>query len=133
MAFFSLGPPELKSKDFTTIKTNSSGEMVSRRKILSRSRDNLNSEVYVHEEEDVWYQKDKLFKVSRKTVFNQNTIIEHLTTKTDAPQFITVVNTLLAFCTISNRKLSAKKWKSSLQFKSISKLNEEKKTYDNSL
>lgn len=41
-------------------------DMVSRRKILSRSRDDLNMEQpYVpEEEEDVWYQKDKLFKVS---------------------------------------------------------------------
>lgn len=40
--------------------------MVSRRKILSRSRDDLSAEQpYVPEvEEDVWYQKDKLFKVS---------------------------------------------------------------------
>lgn len=36
--------------------------MVSRRKILNRSRDNLSAD---HEEEDIWYQKDKLFKVSR--------------------------------------------------------------------
>lgn len=35
--------------------------MVSRRKILSRSRDNLNVNL---EEEDVWHQKEKLFKVS---------------------------------------------------------------------
>lgn len=40
--------------------------MVSRRKILSRSRDDLSAEQpYMPEdEEDVWYQKDKLFKVS---------------------------------------------------------------------
>lgn len=40
--------------------------MVSRRKILSRSRDDLSSDQpYIkEEEEDVWYQKDKLFKVS---------------------------------------------------------------------
>lgn len=38
--------------------------MVSRRKILSRSKDDLNMETFTHEEEDVWYQKDKLFKVS---------------------------------------------------------------------
>lgn len=37
--------------------------MVSRRKILSRSRDNLSID---QEEEDVWYQKDKLFKVRVK-------------------------------------------------------------------
>lgn len=44
-------------------------EMVSRRKILSRSRDDLNlDQAYLQqqqeEEEDVWYNKDKLFKVS---------------------------------------------------------------------
>lgn len=49
-------------------------EMVSRRKILSRSRDDLNlDQAYLHqqqeEEEDVWYQKDKLFKVSTETRF----------------------------------------------------------------
>lgn len=41
--------------------------MVSRRKILSRSRDDLNLEhqyVQQEEEEDIWYQKDKLYKVS---------------------------------------------------------------------
>jgi hypothetical protein len=47
--------------------------MVSRRKILSRSRDDLNlDQVYIkqmEEEEDVWYQKEKLFKVSRVTFF----------------------------------------------------------------
>lgn len=42
--------------------------MVSRRKILSRSRDDLNlDQAYLQqqqeEEEDVWYNKDKLFKV----------------------------------------------------------------------
>ena len=38
------------------------GEMVSRRKILSRSRDDLHMEA-PPDEEDVWYQKEKLFKV----------------------------------------------------------------------
>jgi hypothetical protein len=38
--------------------------MVSRRKILSRSRDDLNLDAFVQQEEDVWYQKDKLFRVS---------------------------------------------------------------------
>lgn len=39
--------------------------MVSRRKILSRSRDDLNMDApFVQEEEDVWYQKEKLFRVS---------------------------------------------------------------------
>jgi len=37
--------------------------MVSRRQILSRSRDDLNLDVnFVEEEEDVWYNKEKLFK-----------------------------------------------------------------------
>ena len=46
---------------------SSSGEMVSRRKILSRSRDDLNhteAPAQTEEEEDVWYQKEKLYKVS---------------------------------------------------------------------
>ena len=39
-------------------------KMVSRRKILSRSRDDLNMDnSYFKEEEDIWYQKDKLYKV----------------------------------------------------------------------
>lgn len=43
--------------------------MVSRRKILSRSRDDLNLEQQYQQqqqedEDDVWYQKDKLYKVS---------------------------------------------------------------------
>lgn len=38
--------------------------MVSRRKILSRSRDNLVEAQYEEqEEEDVWYNLDKLYKV----------------------------------------------------------------------
>lgn len=40
--------------------------MVSRRRILSRSRDDLHLEpTRIPEEEDIWHQKDKLFKVSR--------------------------------------------------------------------
>lgn len=39
--------------------------MVSRRKILSRSRDELHSEMFAHEEEDdVWLTKDQLYQVS---------------------------------------------------------------------
>lgn len=44
-------------------------DMISRRRILSRSRDDLNLDtgvgfpVQVEEEEDVWYNKDKLYKV----------------------------------------------------------------------
>lgn len=39
--------------------------MVSRRKILSRSRDDLklDQSFQQEEEEDIWHQKDKLFKV----------------------------------------------------------------------
>ena len=55
--------------------------MVSRRKILSRSRDDLNLEDSnsfrpdragaAAEEEDVWYAKEKLYKVSKKrNIFN---------------------------------------------------------------
>lgn len=35
--------------------------MVSRRKILNRSRDDLNMD---QEEEDIWFSKEKLYKVS---------------------------------------------------------------------
>ena len=42
---------------------STSGEMVSRRKILSRSRDDLNMDAPPEDEEDVWYAKEKLFKV----------------------------------------------------------------------
>lgn len=39
-------------------------KMVSRRKILSRSRDNLvESQYEEQDEEDVWYNLDKLYKV----------------------------------------------------------------------
>lgn len=47
--------------------THTHTKMVSRRKILSRSRDDLNLDqtfTQQEEEEDVWYQKDKLYKVS---------------------------------------------------------------------
>ena len=47
----------------------SNGEMVSRRKILSRSRDDLNLDGPVpnseQDEEDIWYNKEKLYKVSK--------------------------------------------------------------------
>ncbi|XP_076306909.1 uncharacterized protein LOC143223196 isoform X2 [Tachypleus tridentatus] len=45
--------------------------MISRRKILSRSRDDLTSDYGVEEEEDVWYQKDKLFKDHIQEVLNK--------------------------------------------------------------
>ena len=47
--------------------------MVSRRKILSRSRDDLNTEqpAMQEEEEDVWYQRDKLYKVSNWGISSQ--------------------------------------------------------------
>lgn len=56
----------MNSNFFLFLSYFSEWKMVSRRKILSRSRDDLNAEQsYVPEdEEDVWYQKDKLFKVS---------------------------------------------------------------------
>jgi hypothetical protein len=41
--------------------------MVSRRKILSRSRDELHSDIYYmaeNDDDDVWYSKDKLYAVS---------------------------------------------------------------------
>ncbi|CRK99486.1 CLUMA_CG012805, isoform A [Clunio marinus] len=48
-------------------------KMVSRRKILNRSRDNLNIDM---EEEDVWYQKDKLYKEHIQEVLDKWTQID---------------------------------------------------------
>jgi len=52
-----------------------SGEMVSRRKILSRSRDDLNMDAPTYgeqaEEEDVWYQKEKLYRDHIQEVLNK--------------------------------------------------------------
>ncbi|XP_037570066.1 uncharacterized protein LOC119450633 isoform X1 [Dermacentor silvarum] len=45
--------------------------MISRRKILSRSRDELNVDFTVEDEEDVWYQKEKLFKDHIQEVLNK--------------------------------------------------------------
>ena len=44
--------------------------MVSRRRILSRSRDDLNLDNFPEEEDDVWHIKEKLYKVSTKTSKN---------------------------------------------------------------
>ncbi|CAN7999050.1 unnamed protein product, partial [Ixodes hexagonus] len=45
--------------------------MISRRKILSRSRDELNVDFTTEDEEDVWYQKEKLFKDHIQEVLNK--------------------------------------------------------------
>lgn len=49
----------------SNLNNNTTSEMVSRRKILSRSRDDLNlvDTVFVQEDEDTWHNKDKLFRV----------------------------------------------------------------------
>lgn len=49
--------------------------MVSRRRILSRSRDDLHMDSTFQQpedEEDVWYQKDKFYKVSTRLDELQN-------------------------------------------------------------
>ncbi|KAL7039258.1 hypothetical protein ACKWTF_009847 [Chironomus riparius] len=53
--------------------------MVSRRKILSRSRDDLNLDqayMQMEDEEDIWYQKDKLFKDHIQEVLGKWTQID---------------------------------------------------------
>ncbi|XP_022130338.2 uncharacterized protein LOC111003893 isoform X1 [Pieris rapae] len=62
----SLGPFELAT----------GGEMVSRRRILSRSRDDLSQALAQEEEEDVWYQKDKLYKEHIQEVLDKWTQID---------------------------------------------------------
>ena len=54
--------------------------MVSRRKILSRSRDELHSDIYYmaeNDDDDVWYSKEKLYAVR---ILNQHLL-------TDQPDF----------------------------------------------
>jgi hypothetical protein len=67
-----FGNPSFKYKVYMVMMFGCScgpapqSEMVSRRRILSRSRDDLNLDstyVMQEEEEDVWYQRDKLYKV----------------------------------------------------------------------
>ncbi|CAF4796871.1 unnamed protein product [Pieris macdunnoughi] len=50
--------------------------MVSRRRILSRSRDDLSQALAQEEEEDVWYQKDKLYKEHIQEVLDKWTQID---------------------------------------------------------
>ncbi|XP_077560697.1 expansion isoform X2 [Haemaphysalis longicornis] len=52
-------------------EASSEATMISRRKILSRSRDELNVDFTLEEEEDVWYQKEKLFKDHIQEVLNK--------------------------------------------------------------
>ena len=50
--------------------------MVSRRKILSRSRDELHSDIYYmaeNDDDDVWYNKEKLYAV--RTHFDDYSLI----------------------------------------------------------
>ena len=51
--------------------------MVSRRKILSRSRDELHSDIYYmaeDDDDDVWHSKDKLYSVRLITSHNSKYI-----------------------------------------------------------
>jgi hypothetical protein len=53
------------------------GEMVSRRRILSRSRDDLNMDYNVQQDEDdVWHQKDKLYRDHVQEVLEKWTQID---------------------------------------------------------
>ena len=58
--------------------------MVSRRKILSRSRDELHSDIYYmaeDDDDDVWHSKDKLYRVRLITshILNTYKIVNCLT------------------------------------------------------
>ncbi|EEC05964.1 hypothetical protein IscW_ISCW017870 [Ixodes scapularis] len=57
-----FGPTEPR-KEESAPPEDTETAMISRRKILSRSRDELNVDFTTEDEEDVWYQKEKLFKV----------------------------------------------------------------------
>lgn len=69
---FSVFPGKYILVNYSNNNINNKYKMISRRRILSRSRDELEN----IEEEDVWYQRDALFKVSppqlsRHTYFSQ--------------------------------------------------------------
>ncbi|XP_042896007.1 uncharacterized protein [Parasteatoda tepidariorum] len=59
--------PNLKSIESSSLNAT----MVSRRKILSRSRDGLNTDFLQEEEDDVWFQKERLFKDHIQEVLNK--------------------------------------------------------------
>ncbi|GBP68060.1 hypothetical protein EVAR_45345_1 [Eumeta japonica] len=70
----SLGPFE---------ESSCGSEMVSRRRILLRSRDDLTQAFApeMEDEEDVWFQKDKLYKESRDRVAAMGAITESFVRK----------------------------------------------------
>ncbi|XP_076325995.1 uncharacterized protein LOC143233546 isoform X2 [Tachypleus tridentatus] len=47
------------------------GDMVSRRRIISRSRDELNLDFGLLEDEDIWYQKERLYKDHIQEILNK--------------------------------------------------------------
>jgi len=56
--------------------------MVSRRKILSRSRDELHSDIYYmaeNDDDDVWYSKEKLYAVRNDDNNNINMLVRGFT------------------------------------------------------
>lgn len=92
--------------------------MVSRRKILSRSRDDLNVDMgygqQVEEEEDIWYQKDKLFKVSwwktinllqKHSKFDLLSLFGHIIIASDCIVSQTLKGQLMSFFTQSKFSL----------------------------
>ncbi|CAG4954220.1 unnamed protein product [Colias eurytheme] len=72
----SLSPPKSFCKRLGPFELATGGEMVSRRRILSRSRDDLSQALAQEEEEDVWYQKDKLYKEHIQEVLDKWTQID---------------------------------------------------------
>ncbi|KAK4002730.1 hypothetical protein OUZ56_004535 [Daphnia magna] len=71
---FGRGKSTLKSNSYENVNVFSGGprkicgptigqDMVSRRRILSRSRDDLHLDNFPEEEDDVWHIKEKLYKV----------------------------------------------------------------------
>ena len=70
------------------VKTQShTNKMVSRRKILSRSRDELHSDIYYmaeDDDDDVWHSKDKLYRVRNyflclKNILSRSILLSHET------------------------------------------------------
>ncbi|XP_041975514.1 uncharacterized protein LOC121730509 isoform X2 [Aricia agestis] len=73
-----LRAPSMSTPSLGPFEAVLGGEMVSRRRILSRSRDDLTQAFapQPEDEEDVWYQKDKLYKEHIQEVLDKWTQID---------------------------------------------------------
>ena len=71
-SFYDPSPPVTEAKiPSSNSSSSNNNNMVSRRKILSRSRDDLHEFSYREAEEDIWYQKERLYRVRTLNTHNE--------------------------------------------------------------